>query len=70
MATSSKEEDEEDEDDTASSERDLRALWERSAPMGPLWPEAPVTAVRHATILTVTSGTITPGTIIINRGRG
>ncbi len=59
------------EDDTASSarsERDLRALWERSAPMGPLWPEAPVTAIRHATILTVTNGTITPGTVIIRDG--
>ena len=62
------EEDEEDEED-APSERDLRALWERRAPMGPLWPEAPVTAIRHATILTVTNGTITPGTVIINEGQ-
>ena len=59
----------EDEDDSAPSERDLRALWERSAPTGPLWPEAPVTAIRHATILTVTNGTINSGTVLINEGR-
>lgn len=49
--------------------RDLRAEWERTAPKGPLWPEAPVTAIRHATILTVGSGTVSPGTVIINDGR-
>ena len=59
---------EDDDDASAASERDLRALWERRAPMGPLWPEAPVTAIRHATILTVTNGAITPGTVIINDG--
>ena len=58
-----------EEEDTAPSERDLRALWERRAPMGPLSPEAPATAIRHATILTVTNGTITSGTVIINEGR-
>ena len=68
--TATKEDDKkEDNDDTDTPERDLRALWERRAPVGPLWPEAPVTAIRHATILTVTNGTITPGTIIINEGR-
>ena len=59
------------EDGTASSarsDRDLRALRERRAPMGPLWPEVPVTAIRHATVLTVTNRTIAPGTIIIRDG--
>jgi imidazolonepropionase-like amidohydrolase len=57
------------EDDTAPAKPDLRAVWERTAPTGPLWPEVGLTAIRHATLLTVTHGTITPGTIIINEGQ-
>lgn len=49
--------------------RDLRELWQRRAPTGPLWPEAHATAIRHATLLTVTDGTISQGTILINDGR-
>lgn len=48
---------------------DRRVLTERRAPAGPLWPEARVTAIRHATILTVTNGTIASGTIVIRDGR-
>ena len=48
---------------------DLRERWQRRAPTGPLWPEAHTTAIRHATILTVTDGTISQGTILINNGR-
>ena len=59
--------DDEEEDDDAK--RDLRELWQRRAPTGPLWPEAHTTAIRHATLLTVTNGTISRGTILINNGR-
>ncbi len=62
--TDTKDEEEDDED-----KRDLRELWQRRAPTGPLWPEAHATAIRHATLLTVTDGTISPGTILINNGR-
>ncbi len=58
-----------DEDQTAPAESDLRARWQRSAPKGPLWPEVALTAIRHATLLTVSDGTISPGTIIIKEGR-
>ena len=47
---------------------DARADLERRAPAGPLWPEAPLTVVRHATVLTVTNGTIAPGTILVRDG--
>ncbi len=50
-------------------DRDRRQLMERRAPAGPLWPEAPATAIRHATILTVANGTIASGTILIRDGR-
>jgi len=50
-------------------EPDRRALTERRAPAGPLWPEAVATAIRHATILTVSHGTIESGTILVRAGR-
>ena len=65
-AEASGEEEEDDDDDTKP---DLRERWQRRAPTGPLWPEAHTTAIRHATILTVTDGTISQGTILINNGR-
>ena len=64
-----------DDGDTGSKDRDdddkrdLRELWQRRAPTGPLWPEAHTTAIRHATLLTVTDGTISQGTILINPNR-
>ena len=56
-------------DDDASAKKDLRARWEKRAPVGPLWPETSVTAIRHATVLTVTNGTFSPGTVLIENGR-
>ena len=64
---SDEEEDDDDEDDDAK--RDLRELWQRRAPTGPLWPKAHTTAIRHATLLTVTDGTISRGTTLISNGR-
>ncbi len=66
----SAEDDEADDESNEPGDRvDRRVLTERRAPVGPLRPEVPVTAVRHATILTVTNGTIESGTIVIRDGR-
>ncbi len=59
----------EDEEEDDGEQPDRRALIERRAPDGPMWSEVPVTAIRHATILTVTDGTIPSGTIVMQSGR-
>ena len=56
-------------DDDEAPAVDLRERWERRAPKGPVWPEASVTAIRHATLLPVTQGTIPSGTVLIENGR-